>query len=598
LARTEEQTERRAGGAEVSFRRALWGGLVLGILIAASFSGPAQEAAQEPVEPQGQAVQPLTVDRTLATLHGVVRNAATGEGLPRALVRVEGDADSGVLTDGDGRFEIPNIPVGPQIVDVRKPGFRDASNRLGITSDSDLTGLPHNVMVAAEMADVVFTLAPMGAIRGQVELSTGDAAGGIAVLLARRAIADGRAMWQAAGATKTRSDGTYRIGGLADGEYAIFSQGELESELDTMPGAGVRWGYPSVYYPDARDPSGAGKIHVANGAEAQANLTQTLEPFQAVSAAVTIPQPSSASQSGMNFNAEVMDGPGHSLGYPALYNQESHSIQANLPDGSYTLLVSRPPLMEQGRDLGSPSPGMTMVGMVDFAVAGHAVPDLRVTLSAPRPGPVQISIVRSEVEPAGARGNGQIIVMMSRAGGWIDDGMMNVYVNGNVSGPLEGLYTPPGSYWVHTNILDKTLCESSFTAGGASLAREPVVIGLSGSTAPMELTLRDDCAGLQLSLPETLATITAGVEPFFTVYVVPDFDFTTDLTPVTLRPSTGGTVTLSGLTPGNYHVYTLPGFAQLEYRNREALAALPNPGQAITLSPGTTGNLIVEAPGP
>ena len=124
---------------------------------------------------------------------------------------------------------------------------------------------------------------------------------------------------------------------------------------------------------------------------------------------------------------------------------------------------------------------------------------------------------------------------------------------------------------------------------------QPVRIGLSGSTAPMELALRDDCAALQLSLPETLASITAGEEPFFTVYVVPDFDSTADVEPVTLRPSTGGNITLNGLTPGNYRVYTFAGAVQLAYRNREALAYLKNPGQAVTLSPGATGNLVVEA---
>jgi hypothetical protein len=54
-------------------------------------------------------------------------------------------------------------------------------------------------------------------------------------------------------------------------------------------------------------------------------------------------------------------------------------------------------------------------------------------------------------------------------------------------------------------------------------------------------------------------------------------------------------MTLNGLTPGDYHVYTFVGAVQLAYRNREALAALKNPGQAITLSPGATGSLVVEA---
>ena len=82
----------------------------------------------------------MTVDRTPTTLHGVVRNAATGEGLPRALVRIEGDANTGALTDGEGRFEIPNIPVGPQAVEVRKPGFRDLINGVGEAAQGDSSG--------------------------------------------------------------------------------------------------------------------------------------------------------------------------------------------------------------------------------------------------------------------------------------------------------------------------------------------------------------------------------------------------------------------------------------------------------------------------
>jgi hypothetical protein len=52
------------------------------------------------------------------------------------------------------------------------------------------------------------------------------------------------------------------------------------------------------------------------------------------------------------------------------------------------------------------------------------------------------------------------------------------------------------------------------------------------------------------------------------------------------------------MTPGNYHVYTFAGPVRLEYRNRTALAALPDAGQAVTLSPSETTNLVVEAPEP
>jgi hypothetical protein len=176
--------------------------------------------------------------------------------------------------------------------------------------------------------------------------------------------------------------------------------------------------------------------------------------------------------------------------------------------------------------------------------------------------------------------------------------MVSAYANGSEPGPMETNYLLPGPYWVHTHIDQKGLCEESFTAGGTNLAREPVILGLSGSIAPMTLTLRDDCANLTLSLPQALMAQAPGDEHFYTVYVVPDFDSTVDVEPSTLRPSSGGTVTLENLAPGGYRIYTFAATARLEYHNPAVLAALPNPGQAVSLSPGTTTNLVLEAPEP
>jgi hypothetical protein len=444
------------------------------------------------------------------------------------------------------------------------------------------------------MPDVIFTLAPDGAIRGQVELSTGDAAEGISVMLAQRTIREGRMVWQAVGSTRTRSDGTYRFGLLAEGDYAIFSEPTLDSDLDGAPGgAGQRWGFASVYYPDAREPAGVGRVHVAKGQETQANLTLIREPFEMVTAAVVFPQGSAAERAGLNLSAAVLDSAGRQLPYQAQYDEQSHSVQAELPDGTYTLLVTSVPPQERREGAGNLNSGV-LAGSVEATVAGRAVPNLRVVLSAPRPAMVHLQMQRNATSAAAT---GPVSVLVSAAEGWIDDGMVSEYAHGPVPGPLEAVFTRPGSYWVHTHN-QSGLCEASFTAGGANLAREPVVIGLSGSTAPMDLTLREDCASLQVSLPDSLASIAAGEEPFFTVFVVPDFDSTSDVEHVTLRASTGGAVTVNGLTPGDYHVYTFAGAIQLAYESREALQSLKSLGQAITLAPGATGNLVVEAPGP
>jgi hypothetical protein len=565
--------------------------------------------AQQPE--QGQPSQPLTVDRTLAPVHGMVRSAVTGQPLPRALVRIEGDADTGALTDGEGRFEFPGVPVGPQQFEVVKPGFVDpVFSAVGAQSGMKqfiyaMTTGAHNVLVAAEMPDLVFTLAPTGSIQGRVELSTGDPAQGIAVHLAGRTIEDGRALWQPGQTANTNSEGIYRFAGLADGPYALYTEPAMETEpattlIETGSAATAeRAGYPCVFYPDAHDQAGAEQIRLRAGEQVQANLNLTLEPFHAVSAVVSLPhgQAPPSNGAGPAFSALVLDAAGHQLPYRAQYDQKSHTIQTQLPNGTYSLLVSsiprRPnvPTIDFGRASQDEEP---QVGSVDFAVAGHPVSNLRVPLSVPRPSPMQLTFAQSATKAASGR-DAQITVMAIRAGGWIDGITVNAFPNATGPGPIETQFTLPGSYWMAVH-LPQGLCEASFTAGGVSLAHEPLAVPLSGSAPPLELTLRDDCARLTVSLPETLAGMTAGEEPFYTVYVVPDFDSNVDVIPLTLRPSTGGTSTLENLTPGSYHVYTFPAPVPFEYRNPAALASLPNPGQLVTLSPEASSSLALEAP--
>ena len=581
--------------------------------------------AQEPLQPlpgsdaqqNAAGQQPLQAQPAPATLHGVVRDSTSGEPIPRALVSIEGDGAAGALTDGDGKFEIPNLPVGPVIVSVRKPGYRD-SESMEAAAGEDFGVAMHNVMVAQNMPDVEFALTPTGAIRGQVDLSTGEAADGVTLnLMVRQVTRDGRIGWVTAGNTKARSDGTFRFGGLPPGVYELYTEPSLDSDNLNLPvaagrgGATRQWGFPTVYYPDARDPSSAAKITVEAGATVQANLTLAREAFQTVTATAVLPQgmagPPSPERGAFiqdflerNYTVQVTDIAGHPLPYPARYDPGSKLIQASLPDGSYQLTVTtsaRIQMFRTGNTL-SAANEQPLQGSVDVQVAGQPVTNLRVALTEMPETQVQLNLLRSagNAQPAQA---GQILVTATPAAnspGQLPDGeMVSALAGGQMPGPLRGQPLPAGTYWVHTIVSQKAYCESSFAAGGANLAREPLMVGPAGVPGPLELTLRDDCAKLTLSLPETLEAMQPGEEKFYTVYAVPDFDSTVDPQPVTLRPSTGGMMTLDGLTPGNYHVYALEGNAALEYRNPAALGALQ--GQAVTLSPGATASLVVEVPG-
>jgi hypothetical protein len=151
----------------------------------------------------------------------------------------------------------------------------------------------------------------------------------------------------------------------------------------------------------------------------------------------------------------------------------------------------------------------------------------------------------------------------------------------------------PGAYWLSGYLPRKGLCAGPLTAGSFNLAREPLVLSLANPPPPMELELRDDCGTLALNLPGVEAAFVPGEEPYYTVYVVPDFDSVVDIPPMTMHPSSGPTLTIDGLTPGSYHVYTFDSPVHLEYRNP---AALPSSGQQVTVSSGTTTNLTLEVP--
>ena len=98
--------------------------------------------------------------------------------------------------------------------------------------------------------------------------------------------------------------------------------------------------------------------------------------------------------------------------------------------------------------------------------------------------------------PRHASADTRIFVTLSQTGGGLADGMVGSYAEGSIAAPLETQSVPPGSYWVHTSISPKALCEASFTAGGANLAHEPLVLGIAGTAAPLVLALRDDCGRL------------------------------------------------------------------------------------------------------
>ncbi len=575
----------------------------------------AQQAAAGP-----QDTQTYVPSGPPVTVRGTVNNSATGDPLPRVIVQIEGADDAGVITDGEGRFEIPAVPQGPQTIRLFKPDFHD---RPYASEDVDyqLQGPAHSVLVAQGMPDLHFALIPNGAIHGYVELPNGDPAPDIPMTLLKKVIHDGRAVWAQDGNTRTGGDGTYRFSGLPEGVYVVYTLPVVEKPpATTAPGAArdakaALNGYPSVFYPDAREFSSVMRIRVAVGGQAQANLSVTREPFQTVAATAFFPDgrqfaPRPASDNGSAppfFSATVLDAAGHRLPYVGHFDGVTRTIQTALPDGVYTLQVSVG-VDDPNAAGGNPGPGgnrkqMLYTGFAEFSVDGHTVNNLHVPLSFLPAWPVHLRMVQTAMRPPQAtaysgRGLENMVTVSATDAGEIPVAGATENATAEASGPnqLDLNGAGFGSLWINAMVNDRSLCVDSFTAGGTNLAREPLNLNPTATPPPMELTLRDDCAMLTLELPAALSAFLPGEEPYYTVYVVPDFATTADTPPMTVHPSSGSGLTLEGLTPGDYHIYVFDSPVRLEYRNPAVLAALPNPGQPVTLSPNATTSLILQVP--
>ena len=586
------------------------------VLFIALTSGHCTPAPQDPSQNDSQPQQAVRTT-AFAPVRGVVHNSATGQPLPRVLVKIEGDAEAGALTDGGGRFEFPAVPVGAQSFRLLKPGFHDrpyASEDVAYQAD----GPARSVLVAAMMPELVFSLTPSCVIYGHVDLSTGDPTQGMTVTLVKRVMHNGRAVWAQNGTTKTNGEGAYRFASLPAGVYVVFTQPAMESEPEVTPvvrgraASVARGGYRSAFYPDAHDFAGASRIRLASGEQAQANLSLTLEAFHTVMATAYFPSgrpfvPNAPSESGLEASLQavsVMDASGHRLPYTGQFDAESHTIQVSLPDGAYTLMVSvttNDPNMDTSGRANQRSGGYS--GFVQFWLAGNAAVNLRIPLARNPSWPVRLRAERTSMRAAQSAGHsGQrlqsIVTVSTTDAGDLPADAGAGSGTAEAAGPdvLELNGAGMGPVWLNAQVNDRSMCVASFTAGGTNLAREPLNLSLAAAPPAMELTLRDDCSSLALELPPALADFVPGEEPTYTVYVVPEFDTTADIPPIDIHPSSGPTRTLDGLTPGSYHVYVFDRPVRFEYRNPAVLAELRHPGQSVTLSPGSTSNLVLEAP--
>jgi hypothetical protein len=548
--------------------------LVLVTLV--SLSPQVLSQAAPPVQPQK------------STVRGTVINSVTQAPVPRALV-LTGDNRAGVLTDGEGHFEItlpdPSASVqGGTIFSggqpqqpwlyvskgnvywfmARKPGF--------------LENPEHNRAHASAGDDITIALIPEAIIKGRISFGEGEAALGITVDLYWRQVADGLPRWTQRHSVRANSAGEFRFAELAPGSYRLVTREFMDNDPSTNIRGSQQFGFPPVYYPGVSDFAAASTIELTAGQEFQADLALVRQPYYPVK----IPLTNGDSDGGLNISVRGQRGPGYSLGY----NPGEQRIEGLLPPGNYVVEAQ--------------TWGQNAVnGSVNLRVSGAAVDGPTMTL-VPNSS-IAIQVKEEFTDTTGTSGSwsdGQRTFELHGPRAYLqasvesaDDFAQNRLGSFHQpTGPddqslvLENL--APGRYWLRLHTARGYI--ASALQGNVDVLRQPLTIS-SGAAAPIEVKVRDDVAQLEGTISSLAQRSSLGADSAAStevwVYCVPLPDSSGEF--MQFGVSGDGKFSNPRMAPGDYRVLAFSSAqTHLPYRDPEAMKAYESKGPVVHLAAG------------
>jgi hypothetical protein len=322
---------------------------------------------------------------------GVVVNAVTGEPVRRANVAVLDEADShtvaAVESDGEGKFELADLPAAKYQLTAAKRGFRTAFYDEHEEFNSAIVTGPDQ-----DTGHLTFRLMPGAVLHGVVSADGGDPVEGARVMLFEQPShhRQGARITQADTAL-TDDTGAYEFSNLAAGEYLLAVvaepwyalQGETaqgRTKPATENSAALDVAYPVTYFDSTTDEASATPIALAGGSREEANIN--LHPVPALRLAVAAPRKADGSIARTELRQTVFGIQSTALSAGTLDAIHSRALDfTGLAPGHYELLQGDPPRITEleaassqqvDPDAGSPAPAVT--GILRMAT-GQPLPD-------------------------------------------------------------------------------------------------------------------------------------------------------------------------------------------------------------------------------
>lgn len=496
-------------------------------------------------------------------LSGSVVNSLTGEGIPRALVELNGQFAA--MTDPNGNFTFDGLTAGTYYVTPRKPGFFSGA-------EAGAGAEPVIAQVGPDSHSVTVRLAPAAVISGHVTDSDGMPVPRLEVRCLKSMVVDGRRQWQPSASANADDDGSYRLAGLVPGTYLVVAGPSHNPSIGAMAKTGqLESGFGEADFPAPEENGSSNGVRITAGQRLTADLSVEAEPFYSVSGIFNAPP-------GVSVWMRVVPNDSTQMDHGAAMNREGNSFQIRmLPKGDYVLQANA---QVMGKNWSSSTPV-------------HVASDLSGLMIALQPSisiPVNVDVERTQATTAdfiagGVHGPGAmpVQIILNSIHPFQQQFGASSRPNDNSAISIENV--SPGTYRVKF-YPNGGLYVASARSGNVDLLREDLVVTQSASQNPIEVELRDDPGKIK-------GTITGADHPGrVTLLVIPQ-NGTPYVANAMLLPDRSE-FRLQQLRPGSYSILAFGDISDVEYANSDALEPYMSRAAHVDVAANQESTVTVE----
>lgn len=500
---------------------------------------------------------------------GVLMNSDTPPApIRRALLTLSGSTltvNPMTSTDDAGRFVFTGLPAGRFLLSASRTGYvRDTygSRQPGGAGSPIALG-------AGQRVTITMKLTRAAVITGTVLLPTGAPTSSARVALLKSSVVNGeQRLVFAQGAYGTDDRGTYRVSGLAPGEYFVtasaWNTGAEDVRLTDLsivpPALPAGVGYSPVLYPGVVDPARAVAITVTAGEErAGIDIPMQFVPTSRIEGVIVDP----AGQPAQRVEASLVDTvPVPRQAIAVRSGPDGRFSVTGIPPGRYLLRVRAAPSgappapLHPGGRGGSPMP-LSLWASPELDVDGHDLSDVVVRLQPGRT--VSGRIVFEPGSTPGPTGFGLFVVSLEDSSARLGQSAAVALANDDGTFALSGV--APGRYRFTVQLPSASRSLTGWTlksavVDGRDVLDEPLTVTAGRDLTGMAITYTDHAT----ELSGVLSDATGQRAPeFFVVAFSTDRKYWTDGSrrAVAIRPARDGSFTFVGLPPGEYYVCAL-----------------------------------------